>query len=222
MGIITGYICLFLILFLFAKYITKRCHLTKINTFLMRIHKYAACGFLVVGIAHFILVIKVIDTRNIIVVISGIVILVMGIVLTSVCHLMKNREKEIIFHRFFSLVIAIMMITHVVSYFVDYSSYRTAINDIMIDEVDLSTIENGEYIGECDTGYIYAKVKVTVYNHAITDIELLEHNHERGAKAESIVKTVINEQRVHVDAVSGATNSSMVIEKACVNALTKH
>ena len=36
------------------------------------------------------------------------------------------------------------------------------ISDITIDEVDLETIENGEYIEECDTGYIYAKVKVTV------------------------------------------------------------
>lgn len=221
MGIITGYICLFFMVLLLAKYITKRCNLTKINAFLMRIHKYAACGFLVVGIAHFILVIKVIDTRNIIVVISGIVILVTGIALMLVCHIMKNRKKEIIFHRGFSLVIAVMMIIHMVSYFTDYNSYKMAIRDIRIDDVELETIENGEYIGECDTGYIYAKVKVTVYNHAITDIELLTHNHERGAAAESIVKTIVDQQRVDVDAVSGATNSSMVIEKACVNALMK-
>ncbi len=221
MGIITGYICLFFMVLLLAKYITKRCNLTKINAFLMRIHKYAACGFLVVGIAHFILVIKVIDTRNIIVVISGIVILVTGIALMLVCHIMKNRKKEIIFHRGFSLVIAVMMIIHMVSYFTDYNSYKMAISDIRIDDVELETIENGEYIGECDTGYIYAKVKVTVYNHAITDIELLTHNHERGAAAESIVKTIVDQQRVDVDAVSGATNSSMVIEKACVNALMK-
>lgn len=221
MGILTGYICLLFTVILLAKYITKRCHLTKINEFLMRIHKYAACGFLVVGIVHFILVIKVIDTRNIIVVISGIVMLVTGIVLMLVCHIMKNRKKEIVFHRFFSFVIVIMAITHIASYFIDYNSYKMAISDIIIDEVDLDTIENGEYIGECDVGYIYAKVKVVVYNHIITDIELLEHAHERGAKAESIVKTIVEEQRADVDAVSGATNSSMVIEKACVNALMK-
>lgn len=221
MGIITGYICLFFMILLLAKYITKRCNLTKINAFLMRTHKYAACGFWVVGMLHFILVIKVIDTRNIIVVISGIVILVTGIALMLVCHIMKNRKKEIIFHRGFSLVIAVMMIIHMVSYFMDYNSYKIAISDITIDEVDLETIENGEYIGECDTGYIYAKVKVNVYNHSINHVELLAHNHERGAKAESIVKTIVDQQRVGVDAVSGATNSSMVIEKACVNALMK-
>lgn len=221
MGIVTGYICLFLMLLLLTKYVTKRCHLIRINAFLMKIHKYAACGFLVVGILHMILVIKVIDTRDSIVMISGIAVLVTGMVLISVCHLMKNREKEIKFHRFFSLTIVVMMIIHIVSYFIDYHNYRTAINHIRIDEVDLSTIENGEYIGECDTGYIYVKVKVTVYKNAITDIELLEYDHERGAKAEAIVQTIINEQRVNVDAVSGATNSSKVIEKACVNALTK-
>lgn len=31
----------------------------------------------------------------------------------------------------------------------------------------------------------------------------------------------MDEQRVDVDAVTGATNSSIVIEKACVNALMK-
>lgn len=221
MGIITGYICLLFMILLLVKYITKRCHLTKINALLMRIHKYAAGGFLVVGIAHFILVIKVIDTRNIVVVMSGLVILVTGIALVFVCHSMKNRKKELMFHRGFSLVIAVMLIIHVVFYFADFNSYQKAIRDILIDEVDLNTIENGEYIGECDAGYIYAKVKVTVYNHAITNVELLEHDHERGDKAESIVQTIVDEQRVDVDAVSGATNSSKVIEKACANALMK-
>lgn len=219
MGIITGCICLVFMVLLLAKYIAKRCGSAKINTFLMRMHKYVAFGFLAVGIVHLLLVIKVFDTRDIIVVISGIVILVTGAVLVLLCHIIKDRKKEIIFHRGLSLVIAVMLIIHIASYFIDYNRYKMKISLITVDEVDLNDIENGEYVGECDAGYIYAKVKVAVYNHAITHIELLEHNHERGAKAESVLKTIIEKQRIDVDAVSGATNSSKVIEKACVNAL---
>lgn len=221
MGIISGYICFIFMVFLLAKFIAKRCHLTNVNAFFMKIHKYAAGGFLIAGVVHFIAVIKVIDTRDIIVVISGLVILVTGIVLMFVCHLMKNRKKELLFHRGFSLLMTVMLIVHIISYFADYYSYQAAINDIIIDEVNLETIEDGEYIGECDAGYIYAKVKVSVYHHVITDIELVEHHHERGTKAEAIIPSMIAEQRVDVDAVSGATNSSMVIKKACLNALTK-
>ena len=221
MGMITGYICLLLMVLLLAKYVTKRCHQKKLNAFLMRIHKYVACGFLVVGLVHMILTMKIFDTRDVLVVVSGIVMLAAGIILTFVCHLMKNRKKEILFHRGFTLLIAVMMIIHGVSYFIDYNNYKKAVNDIRLQEVDLDGIEDGEYIGEYDAGYIYAKVKVTVYHHAITGIELLEHDHERGAKAESIVGTMIDEQKIDVDAVSGATNSSKVIKKACMNALLK-
>ena len=62
MGMITGYICLLLMVLLLAKYVTKRCHQKKLNAFLMRIHKYVACGFLVVGLVHMILTMKVFDT----------------------------------------------------------------------------------------------------------------------------------------------------------------
>ena len=221
MGIITGYICLFFLLLLLAKYISKRCHLSKINAFLMRVHKYVAGGFLLVGTVHFFLVIRVLLTRDISVVLSGTVIMAAGIALITVCHTMKNRKKELTFHRIFSAVIAIMTILHIIFYFMDYNRYMAAVSDITIEGIDLDTVSDGEYIGECDTGYIYAKVKVVVSDHTIADVELLKHHHERGAAAEPIVKTIVNEQRIDVDAVSGATNSSRVIEKACMNALEK-
>ena len=62
---------------------------------------------------------------------------------------------------------------------------------------------------------------MTIKNHAIAQIELLEHDHERGAKAESIIDTMITKQTIDVDTVSGATNSSLVIKKACENAVNE-
>ena len=57
----------------------------------------------------------------------------------------------------------------------------------------------------------------------MTDIELIEHVNEKGAAAEVLPDRMLEEQRVDVDAVSGATSSSNVIRDAVYNALTgKH
>ena len=61
---------------------------------------------------------------------------------------------------------------------------------------------------------------VTVQNGAITNIDILEHKNGRGSSAEAVVDRIIEEQKIEVDAVSGATNSSAVIKKAVENALT--
>ena len=69
--------------------------------------------------------------------------------------------------------------------------------------------------------FIRAKVAVTVQDGAITGIELLEHKNGRGEAAETVLEEIVSQQRIAVDAVSGATNSSIVLEKAVENALTK-
>ncbi len=62
-------------------------------------------------------------------------------------------------------------------------------------------------------GFIYAKVEVTVENGKMTNINILEHKQERGKAAEAITDKIVDGQRIDVDAVSGATNSSTVIKK---------
>ena len=79
--------------------------------------------------------------------------------------------------------------------------------------------KNLSYIGEYDVNFIYAKVEVRVQNGEITDIIILEHRHEHGKAAETVINEIVDEQRIDVDAVSGATNSSIVIKKAVENAL---
>ena len=66
---------------------------------------------------------------------------------------------------------------------------------------------------------IYAKVEVTIQNGEITGIRILEHKNEHGQAAEAVVDRIVAEQRIDVDAVSGATNSSTVLKKAVENAL---
>ncbi len=67
--------------------------------------------------------------------------------------------------------------------------------------------------GEYDVDFIYAKVEVTIQNGRITTIHILEHRQERGKAAEVIADKIVDEQKIEVDAISGATNSNTVIKK---------
>jgi len=84
---------------------------------------------------------------------------------------------------------------------------------------DLSNIQDGDYIGEYSITPVHVKVKVSVNNHQITDISILQHDNGLGSTAESIVNDIVEEQSLDIDAVSGATVSSKCILKAVENAI---
>lgn len=219
MGLITGYLSFVLLLLLLFKYVARVMKLTKITKFFNKTHKYIAYGFLLLSIIHFLLVLKVLEGRSVLVTVSGIVILAVGLLLTVVCHCIRNKKVEIVFHRIFSLVMFFMLVAHIITYFSDFQDYKDRISQIEIHEVDLDVVEDGSYVGEYDAGYVYAKVNVTVHNHIIERVEILKHVTERGKPAEIITENMVKEQRIDVDSVSHATNSSNVIKMAVINAL---
>ena len=91
--------------------------------------------------------------------------------------------------------------------------YKRAVKETTIEEVNISDIPDGVYIGEYDVNFIYAKVEVDVSGGTIIDVRILEHRQERGKAAEAVANEIVDEQRIDVDTVSGATNSSIVIKK---------
>lgn len=99
------------------------------------------------------------------------------------------------------------------------AAYQRQVKGLAVNGVDLSLVADGTYMGSCDVGFIEAQVRVVVADGTITEIQLLKHKNGRGAPAERIPGDIIAQQRTDVDAVSGATNSSKVIEKAVENAL---
>ncbi|MCI9079950.1 MAG: FMN-binding protein [Lachnospiraceae bacterium] len=99
------------------------------------------------------------------------------------------------------------------------ASYKQNIKGTVFEEIDFANVSDGIYTGEYDVGFIYAKVEVSVENGKIVSINILEHKHERGKAAETVIEKIIEEQKINVDAISGATNSSTVIKKAVENAL---
>jgi len=91
--------------------------------------------------------------------------------------------------------------------------------DLAINDVDLAKVSDGVYTGSYKAFPVAATVKVTVSDHVITGIELVEHSNGQGASAEIIPDKVVEAQTLQVDAVSGATYSSKVILKAIEAAL---
>ncbi len=104
-------------------------------------------------------------------------------------------------------------------YLKNVADYKRAVRETTFDEIDIADVPGGIYIGEYDVNFIYAKVEVTVEDGEIVSINILEHRHERGKAAEAITSKIVDEQKIDVDAISGATNSSTVIKKAVENAL---
>lgn len=135
--------------------------------------------------------------------------------------IMSTVKKEI-WKRTLTIIILIVIFLSIgiSGYLISVKKYQTDVKNMTFTPIDISKIKDGTYIGDCDVNFIYAKVQVTVKDGKLEHIELLEHKHERGAAAERIVTDMEKEQRVDVDVVSGATNSSVVIKKAVENALS--
>jgi len=128
---------------------------------------------------------------------------------------MKKNKKVI-----FIVLAAILVIggAFAAKYFSDLSSYREAVEEITIGEVDLSMVPDGTYTGSSEAVWVGATVEVTVRDHRITEIKL-DHRHGQGEAAEVITDHVIEAQSLQVDIISGVTSSSKVILKAIENAL---
>src|SRR5690554_442086 len=72
-------------------------------------------------------------------------------------------------------------------------------------EVDLTSIDDGTYLGEYTIPLISVKVEVTVLDHQITDIVILEHKNGQGEDGELIIDDVILEQSIEINYIVGAT-----------------
>ena len=130
---------------------------------------------------------------------------------------MRISKKKII-----SFIVLLLLLIGLICgavYLKKVADYKRAVGETTIGEIDIADVSDGIYIGEYDVNFIYAKVEVTVEDGEIVSINIMEHRHERGKAAETVIEKIIEEQKIDVDAISGATNSSTVIKKAVENAL---
>lgn len=106
-------------------------------------------------------------------------------------------------------------------YVVGLKHYRQGLEAINVRDIDISAVADGEYFGACDIDFIRVRVRVLMQEGKIQELELLEHYNDRGAAANTIPLRMLQEQRICVDTISGATSSCRVIQQAVYNALTQ-
>lgn len=89
----------------------------------------------------------------------------------------------------------------------------------IIEEFNLTNLPDSVYNGKYCIGPVKVVADVTVLEKAIAKIELLKHRTGQGQSAEQITEEIIEQQSVCLDAISGATISSICILKAVETAL---
>ena len=130
---------------------------------------------------------------------------------------MKRRYKILLILFFMTLVIGIsgkLIVDHIV----------IGLEEVMlidIEEVDLSSLADGSYIGSYRKFPIEVKVEVKIVDHHIAEIIILKHVSGKGQPAEGVIDDILTSQSLEVDLVAGATYSSKIILLAIYNALLR-
>ena len=94
-----------------------------------------------------------------------------------------------------------------------------------IKPINLSAVPDGTFRGSHRLTKINYQVDVIVKTHQIKDIRIIKEKNRvfekkcALCKAESLVQEVVNQQKLPVDAISGATQTSYAILKAIEDAL---
>ena len=121
------------------------------------------------------------------------------------------------------LYIVIVMAIIIGAVFIYFNQGLTKYRKMVINDVDLKKIEDGIYQGEFTGGRWKNKLEVTVKDHKITGINMLQASEMSGLKdlGEKVFNKVEEEQSLQIDTVSGATVHTKAILKSIENALTK-
>ena len=132
---------------------------------------------------------------------------------------MSQRKKAVL------IVVSALLVIGLFAgglYLTSIGDYKAKVDALTFDEIDLTKVVDGAYEGQCDTGVVRVRVQVTIRNHQLESIELLEHKNGRGTPAEAILDQMVQNQTTAVDAVSGATCSSKVIRRPGTGTTPSH
>ncbi len=94
--------------------------------------------------------------------------------------------------------------------------------DYELKGIDLSQVEDGVYPGRFSDFLVMTDLEVTVADHRITSIKMLDQHCGKGYEALETFDRIIQAQSPKVDAVTGATSSSLCIMISVQKALQKN
>ncbi len=87
-------------------------------------------------------------------------------------------------------------------------------------KVELSQIEDGEYEGQTYTSFLHLRLMITVKDHQLKNIEVLENDGLDGETAKPIIQEMIKQNKIVVPAIKGAELGSLVYISCVSTALS--
>jgi len=131
---------------------------------------------------------------------------------------MKRKTKNIL------AAVAVVILICVLGGTIAFQSIQKNLNELSamnIENILLSRVSDGVYVGEYSVFPVSAQVEMTVKDHVIASAKILKHRNGQGSAGETVVKQAVQANTLQVDTVVGATYSSKVLLKAMENALRK-
>lgn len=119
-------------------------------------------------------------------------------------------------------VFLLVLLVLVAAFFVMVNTLGNQMNEMeALDygSIDMRRVPDGVYEGKKDTLLVKATVAVTVKDHQMERIDILRHVNGRGSAAEAVVPAMVAANSAQVDAVAGATMSSLALKAAVLDAL---
>jgi len=216
---IFGIVSVIFFIMICMRFIIKYMSNKKLKLLFIKLHVPVSIMFAFITVLHCIASFPIMRSRSVYSILTGFLSMIF-IFLSFLSGLqMRKGKQKLRQHQLCALAACFLIIIHIVFNITGLVAYQNKVQNISIDPVDIAEIPDGIYVGECDVTYIFVKVEVTVVSGSITEIAILEHRNERGKSAEIVVDNILDQQRIDVDAVTSATNSSIVIKKAVENAL---
>lgn len=125
------------------------------------------------------------------------------------------------------MVLRITLIVIVLLISIGFITYKIIDNNLKnlltreIESINITEIDDGIYQGKYEVFPVSVELNVEVKDHQIIEIDILKHDNGQGKPAELIINSVIEQNSIDVDVISGASYSSRTILQAISNALNQ-
>ena len=131
---------------------------------------------------------------------------------------MKNNRKSQSIHWLAVVAVVFVMFSAFI-----INRHKSKLNEAMhlpYYEVNLEEVEDGVYTGKTYTSFLHLQLEVTVKNHKLEKIEVIENQGEDGETARPIIQRMLEENKIVVPAIKGAEMGSLVYISCVSMALT--
>jgi len=125
------------------------------------------------------------------------------------------------------MILRIALIVIVLLISIGFITYKIIDNNLKnlltreIESIQINEVDDGIYHGEYGVFPVSVELNVEVKDHQIIEIDIIKHDNGQGKPAESIINSVIEQNSIDVDVISGASYSSRTILQAISNALNQ-